>query len=522
MDGGRREPNASKRGRDAFHDAGEEDKRDDELAKKLIVSVWTAAIGQVRALAPTSTSKHSKVELEVKLGHLNEEGQFLSSLSEAEFTALERALRGTFSWVALPEKRSTDVVVGGSSSGEEIRLSFDDVNGLQEAVNKRRISNSTTKISSNLAMRVSLSVETVVAPPTGCSQGMTREQLVIPVRFSRRKIRKTFFHQSGRCVFQLDLTRVETEDVVVATFEMELEFLPWALNDGCMNEHYRQVWAGAIVEFVKSAVVGQINETSFPMFESFYVRKADERNTPHLFDLKTLFLRHFGNINQSVVARATSCEDLKGLSFPGTLPKPLTRSSIHAVVNYDGSSQFRVSEKTDGSRFFMLVLSPCSAHAYRGVYLIDRNLDFFQIDSEVSLLSDFCSNFAGKGATLLDGEVVLTPRYESGENFYLGFGVPIFIVFDILAQQGSFLCDEPLAVREKALFDVIAQFSKLERESRKKLPSNMRNLVYFPFFINRKKLFPLSELAQLSLLLSTSAGDRIYLERDGGCVCFFF
>jgi hypothetical protein len=139
----------------------------------------------------------------------------------------------------------------------------------------------------------------------------------------------------------------------------------------------------------------------------------------------------------------------------------------------------------------------------------------------VSRLSDFCSNFAGKGATLLDGEVVLTPRYESGENFYLGFGVPVFIVFDILAQQGSFLCDERLDVREKAIFDVTTQFSKLERESRKKLPTNMRNLVYFPFFINRKKLFPLSELGQLSLLLSTSAGDRIYLERDGGCVCFF-
>jgi hypothetical protein len=242
MDGGRREVRKHKRGRSEDEIILGEKKKVDEAAQHLLISAWNAATEQMRSLVNQNAAH---VELEVKLGSSDSEGRFTSSLAESEFVLLEKALSNSFSWIALPEKHSVDCMVNNNNT----RLSFDLHNGLQIALTKQRISNNTAKLSPSLALRVSLSVETVVPLPPNCEVGMKREELLLPVQNCRKKARKTFLHRSARGVFQVrekkvqkkknnnfffrfqkvDLTRVETEGGG-SSFEVEVCFVLFVLR----------------------------------------------------------------------------------------------------------------------------------------------------------------------------------------------------------------------------------------------------------------------------------------------------
>jgi hypothetical protein len=144
-----------------------------------------------------------------------------------------------------------------------------------------------------------------------------------------------------------------------------------------------------------------------------------------------------------------------------------------------------------------------------------------QVHSEHSLLEEFCMDFASEGPMLLDGEVVQTPMYDGAEVFHLMPGAPVFVAFDLLAYKG-FLCDEPLAKREQVLMEVTSKFFQKESAARNRgMVQDPRRMVYFPFFLNRKKLFPAQELGHLCKLLKTlpESGERLYVERDQGAVC---
>jgi hypothetical protein len=106
-----------------------------------------------------------------------------------------------------------------------------------------------------------------------------------------------------------------------------------------------------------------------------------------------------------------------------------------------------------------------------------------------------------------------------GESLPLGFGVTSFMVFDIVCFQGTNLCDNPLATREKVILEVVSsKFFGLEQKWRRgAMPLQQHDVVYFPILINRKKLFPLSELAQLTRFLQVDpvTGHRLYVEKEG-------
>lgn len=270
-----------------------------------------------------------------------------------------------------------------------------------------------------------------------------------------------------------------------------------------------------------------------------YLRRADERNTANLLELKKTLLRCFGGVDRARLERASALSELE--AFPGTLPRPLTRAALRAL----DPAHFRLAEKTDGARFLLLALDGRRG-PHRGVFLVDRNMDFFQVrsrkhllcsvvfcsfashrnqqvHSEHSLLEEFCSDFASEGPLVLDGEIVQTPLYDASESFHLTPGAPVFVAFDLLSYKGN-LCDEPLAKREQALMDVTSRFFQKESASRSRgIVADPRRLVYFPFFLNRKKLFPSSELGQLAKLLRTvpDSGERMYVERDQGSLFVF-
>jgi hypothetical protein len=237
---------------------GEDAASSRDEAEQMVASAWGSAIEQSRV----SASSSSKVELEAKLGR-QVEGRFLSSVSEGEFLAVEKRLQNAFSWLALPERVTTDCM-----AQNDMRLSFDAENLLTGAMIKKRISNATALLGSTLALRLSLSLETNAALPAGCAIGMPRAQIGVAVSLVRRKARRTFLHRSSRGVFQIDMTRVETEGASDVSLEVELEFMPWALQPH-VTEHDRRVWSAGIVEFVSSIENGgQVSELRFPSFES--------------------------------------------------------------------------------------------------------------------------------------------------------------------------------------------------------------------------------------------------------------
>ncbi len=98
----------------------------------------------------------------------------------------------------------------------------------------------------------------------------------------------------------------------------------------------------------------------------------------------------------------------------------------------------------------------CSASAItRGVWLVNRNLDFFRVDTPnipmLELFADLSSkvclvwpsppnNIAevspSQGVTVLDGEVIQTPSYDSSRTFVLAVGAPCLIIFDAVCING--------------------------------------------------------------------------------------
>jgi hypothetical protein len=272
--------------------------------------------------------------------------------------ALEKALLSTYSWIASPENASVDCFVSDGRS--DLRVSFS--HRAPVALVKTRVSNTTLPLGSGSeAVRISLCVEAAAPMPPGCDPAASPEELgrlLQPpwaLKMVRNKRRRTYLHRSVRGVFRIDMTR--TENAAKETqFEVELEFVSWAVAQ--LDEAGRNLWAPGVLEFVRSAFEAQVNETRFPPFDQLYVTRVDERSCPALFALKILFLCSFSNARIEQLARMTTLEELRTIPFPGTMPKPLTRSNASTL----DPRQFKVCEKTDGSRFFMLVLHPCQSH----------------------------------------------------------------------------------------------------------------------------------------------------------------
>eukprot|EP00005_Dracoamoeba_jomungandri_P005739 CAMPEP_0174252908 /NCGR_PEP_ID=MMETSP0439-20130205/2274_1 /TAXON_ID=0 /ORGANISM="Stereomyxa ramosa, Strain Chinc5" /LENGTH=788 /DNA_ID=CAMNT_0015333607 /DNA_START=26 /DNA_END=2392 /DNA_ORIENTATION=- len=108
--------------------------------------------------------------------------------------------------------------------------------------------------------------------------------------------------------------------------------------------------------------------------------------------------------------------------FPGSMPIPFGREHWEVVQ----SSQYFVSEKTDGLRIFLLV-DDC------GVFLIDRKFDFYLVQKYDQLKELYAKN----GVTLIDGEMV---HHKHTKRL-------MFLVFDVLSVNGKCVTSLPLSAR---------------------------------------------------------------------------
>lgn len=150
-------------------------------------------------------------------------------------------------------------------------------------------------------------------------------------------------------------------------------------------------------------------------------------------------------------------------------------------------------------------------HELRGVWFVDRNMNFFQLDSNFVPMRDFCNDLAPQGPTLIDGEVVLTPHYDtSSSRFHLGIGVPSYMAFDLISCNGEKLCDEPFHTREERLYQSVALAFDNGRRRFTTGSFSPDRLVYSPMYLTRKKFFPSHDFSPLLQLLQHRSSDPVY------------
>ena len=479
-----------------------------------LAKLWGTGI----QMFPASSPQRRQVELELKLGEIKE-GRFVSGLARENFLKLEAALGDTFSWFSsLPEGHSLDVIVNevptvggtlGSQSAanqKRVMLTLDSnkthVVGMS-CMSKERVSNITFPLSqvgtSVHGARLSLSLESASPVPSGFTQELypkccaSLDNNLWTVAMVREKSRRSFYHKSGRGLFRIDLTKTKMSGTSAMDnelhYEAEFEFIGWAFQNP-MSETNRQLWCRGVLQFAASAFEGMIDEREFPSFASIYISPPISAN----------------NQKQAMQANFLQYFEIETSRFPGTLPRPLTRSILPKVKLED----FRFSEKTDGVRYLLYIIKS-------GVFLVNRNLDFFAVSSEISPLSEFCQQFAKDGPTILDGEIVITPAYSQLE-FRLGFGVPSFMIFDTVSLNGTVLTRENHSIREQKTADFfLAPFYAKDRAWKERVASGMvsgPSSVFFPFFLHRKKQYSGCDLEHLAKRLVTIKEQRYYQEME--------
>jgi hypothetical protein len=217
-------------------------------------------------------------------------------------------------------------------------------------------------------------------------------------------------------LWRLDLTKVVTSDqsltssssnaASVTTFELELELLDaasvvptWIDRSGggteAMLVALSRLWP--LLTSVLSAL-GTAGEhsSSSPLAGLSLEDVKDE------YEIETL--------------RKTAVEWVPNVqnenSFPGAMPIAFSRRHIRLVQ----TTEYMVSEKSDGLRFMLLINSS-------GTYLFDRNFEFYLVHGYDILTQLFAVN----EVTVLDGELV---RHQKTKR-------PMFLIFDAVVIDGS-------------------------------------------------------------------------------------
>jgi hypothetical protein len=405
-----------------------------------LFQLWKDAVNLASAIA-----SNKSVELEIRLGSFHDvtdHKKFKSGILDDFFGRTINALKSTFSWVCPCIEETTEFFF--KTGSRTIRCTYR--NGkLLHIVEKTRKRCADLMLCNEAAFRIAVSIEEEVIPGTLVGVNLSTFPPTADKEsewcciMKRQKQRHRFQHVSGKVPFCIDLTvaKASTADYTdKKLFEIEFEVFN-------LNFEHKEIWSNALMAFAVSlSTECAINESTFPM--SIYYEEV-LKPEPVL----SVFWKYFPS---SWSGR-----------FPGSLPKTLKRSVLGEVT----FSEYLVAEKTDGTRFMMLV-------THDGAWLIDRQLKVYALRNEAHKLESFCRISGGnagsrfKGAvTILDGEMVITPRIPDGFFYHLGVGVPCFIIFDVLYFQGVSLLDEPFSERCKVVRNsIIAPFRLALDENR--------------------------------------------------------
>ncbi|KAI3861270.1 hypothetical protein MKX03_017401 [Papaver bracteatum] len=166
--------------------------------------------------------------------------------------------------------------------------------------------------------------------------------------------------------------------------------------------------------------------------------------------------------------------------FPGSHPVSLNRKNLQFLSQTD----FRVTWKADGVRYFMLINSD-------GCYLIDRNFNFLRVQMRFPRLTQENGRGTTHNLTLLDGEMVIDtdPETHEQERRYL--------VFDVMSINGSSVIECPFGERWKMLEEQVIGPRNLERQCRSQGANPCYKYGLEPFRVEIKGFWLLSETNKL-------------------------
>eukprot|EP00299_Pterocystis_sp_00344_P014352 c7104_g1_i1.p1 GENE.c7104_g1_i1~~c7104_g1_i1.p1 ORF type:complete len:682 (-),score=149.77 c7104_g1_i1:20-2065(-) len=325
-------------------------------------------------------------------------------------------------------------------------------------------------------VRLSVSVET---PWIDVAQPETQPQ-------SRRTRNREKFEGSKFFGFEIDSTYVRTESANGAdednspeTFEMEME-LTVAQCD---------VWASGAPNSSLILANSMWRCLSISMPSVLEVVRVDADDSTR-------------SLVQSVLARALNRNTSS--KFPGTMPVGFGRRFFGDIC--DPNQNYHVSEKTDGTRYFLVLLpgnNDCvdeyQLNIRRHPILIDRTNAFFTLPGLSGLTAVLPTD------SVLDGELVMNRR----ENR------PYFIFFDIISIGGKVVSNHAFTERLKEMQTLAAHVDqRMIAEP---------NLIKVALPLLRKTWFPAKNIREIFSRIKTkeiSHGSfccRTYLDEKKRC-----
>lgn len=485
--------------------------------KDRLLKAWEAANAHQRAIG------EGAVELEIKCGAWKDsERVFVPNVGEERFAQVLGALGRVYSWFNMnggKEELTIDRTYSRTGRSASLRETCDKEGKRTALISKEKLSSETYEIQgSDLALRISVSKETQMFDlPTDFG-----DEGVWKLTNTRRKWRHRFAHRSGRVVWKVELTKTQENDSADARYEIEFELWAWALK---VDPDLRHTWSVGMLNFIQQALQSQgcvLDESLFPDFLSLYTGSAVGLKHPPemMVGLCKLFLAQFSSVDIQAVATARTAEDFHGIAFPGTMPKAFRRTHLLAGGIFN-PKEYKVSEKTDGFRYMLMVCGRSNPQ-YHGLWLINRNLDFFPLHSPSVPGDQFINDVASKGITILDGEIIKTPPYDG--HFHLAVGAPCFCVFDAICIDGESLLHRSLNEREQAILEKIIQpyaerVSELDWPTTKKSATQLspQARAYMPCFVSRKKQYAPEQFHLLRALIkhSPSQGYMIQEPQEG-------
>jgi mRNA guanylyltransferase len=462
---------------DLDQEAPKKTDKNEELRQKHIDDL-TNIFSEAYVIASKGTQMPTQTEIEARFGVYSTTG-FKSGIKKNEFEFLVNILRGKQENVATTVKELDYIYESPFPElPGKLRMTInEETNQMLRATIKNRSRNHLLKFSGlPYDCRVSISTEVEVPlPPQG-----------LPPNFEikRKKFRWSFEGNGGKSPWRIDLTQVITEVdrqlspddddlsrqvkppnlIQSSTYEIEFEIKATALSTLNNPEHMRdtvQEFYALITQTL--TFLQQMRVEQFP--EVGFVNVTDESKCAQL---------------RQTIRQIFKVSDNNDDEFPGSMPVTFSRRYFPIVQ----TKPYFVSEKTDGIRYLMLIVSD-------GIYFIDRK---YQIRSvRFDLLNEL---YGTKGPTLLDGEMV---RHAQTQR-------PIFMVFDVIMINNQYVADKNLSSRLQIIgTDVIAPYRQITKNQ---FPSS------HPFGLIGKTFFPKDQIKKLfaHIRKDERTGQRFYVD----------
>eukprot|EP00008_Paramoeba_atlantica_P012441 CAMPEP_0201479966 /NCGR_PEP_ID=MMETSP0151_2-20130828/4571_1 /ASSEMBLY_ACC=CAM_ASM_000257 /TAXON_ID=200890 /ORGANISM="Paramoeba atlantica, Strain 621/1 / CCAP 1560/9" /LENGTH=666 /DNA_ID=CAMNT_0047861695 /DNA_START=170 /DNA_END=2170 /DNA_ORIENTATION=- len=441
----------------------------------------------------TPDEEGSPTEVEIRIGKISETA-FVPGATESDYRSLENSLKGpNFSNDFEPRVEETvDLFyeLDGDETSTRVRLTCEPATELSEFdLDESKIKQCIQALSKNsfskedfkgiagrwnplYDLRLSVMEEVIYDPPTSeqipwgsISEWRTKKRIY----FTPTDKNRHWNIQLTETVNMLKEQKFEIEFELLRESTKEIEQLD---EDEEKKVAYCQNVAADLIQMLNILFDRhQAIQAFVPLIQGVRTSKVSDEGLLGELRLDCLqSIPHWANSQQR--------KDPKQYGFPGTMPVSFSRRHFQPVQ----TREYVVSEKADGIRYFLFV-------SQKGVYLIDRKFDFFEIQGFNSLRELF-----PEGKTIVDGEIVTDLVTDN----------PKYVVFDLIELNGENHAQQDTFKRHEK----IGEFIGILR----------RNVTgQWPFEILGKFFFPKEKIHELLRVIGPDRNYRKDERRQYAC-----